>query len=360
MIRRKLMLLFSKFNLMVIFSLSIFVVILVTTGISCLIVLLQLHFGILQWSDYLRPESGLIFIFTLSLIIGSITIILGGKIAFQHISKLLVAMKELSNGNFDVKIEMKGLIRPKEIVEFTEEFNAMATELRSIEMLRSDFVNNFSHEFKTPIVSLRGFAKLLKEGNLTPEERDEYLDIIISESDRLAALATNVLNLSKIENQALIAEKKEFNLSEQVRRVTLMMESKWSEKNLDLEVDLEEVNFYGNTELLSQVWINLMDNAIKFSKPGGKLQITLQELPDSVQFKIRDYGCGMDKATQSRIFDKFYQGDTSHASEGNGLGLTVVNKIIDLYKGQMTVESIPGEGTLILIILPNRTAKAHH
>lgn len=357
MIKKKLLDFLSRLNLLVIFIFAIFIIIIVTSAFSVFIIFAQIKLGLLDWSAFTRPEAGLIFIFVMSCIIGSFMIIFGSRVAYKHISKLLAAMKELANGNFDVEIKVDGFMKPREIVEFTNEFNEMAKELASIEMLRSDFVNNFSHEFKTPIVSLRGFAKLLKDGDLTPEEQNEYLDIIISESDRLTALATNVLNLTKIETQTIITEQHEFNLSEQIRRVVLMLESKWSSKSLALDVDLEEISFYGNAELLSQVWINLIDNAIKFSFHGDQLQIKLLDAPESVVFKIRDYGCGMSSETQTRIFDKFYQGDTSHASEGNGLGLTVVKKIIELYKGQMLIESILNEGTLIEITLPKHKEK---
>ena len=357
-IRSLLVSIFSNVNLVVIFSFFIFLIIFSTVAIAFIMVYIQLKLGFFKMSFFEQPGTWLIFMFVLSIIIGTGATIIGGKIAYRYIRRLLIAMRELANGNFGIRIKMASFFRTKEIVDFEEEFNAMAKELGSIEMLRSDFVNNFSHEFKTPIVSLRGFAKLLKENNLTLDERNEYLDIIISESDRLSALATNVLNLSKIESQAIIAEKSEFNLSEQIRRVILISESKWSEKDLEMNVNLEEINYYGSEDLLSQVWLNLIDNAVKFSPQGGELEIILRNTEESVIFKIRDYGCGMDSNTKSRIFDKFYQGDTSHASEGNGLGLTVVSRIITLHRGEITAASEPGEGTLFVITLPKQTEKA--
>lgn len=337
---------------MAIYTLSIFLIMLVTLVVTAVIVVFLLKANLLEAHFYEKPESRLLFMFLLSLVIGIIMTILGSRIALKLTNKFLVAMRELASGNFDVRIKMTSIIKATELLEFTEEFNTMAKELGSIEMLRSDFVNNFSHEFKTPIVSLRGFAKLLKENNLTTEERNEYLDIIISESDRLSELATNILNLSKIENQSIITEESIFDLSEQIRRVILMMEPKWAEKKLELEVDLEEVLFYGNTEMLSQVWFNLLDNAIKFSSEKERLLIKLQDSDKTVIFTIIDFGCGMDENMIDHIFDKFYQGDTSHTKEGNGLGMSVVKKIISLHQGQISIESALGKGTKVVITLP--------
>lgn len=343
---------FSKFNLMAIYTLTIFLIMLITLVCTAITAIILLKAEILDAHFYEQPETQLIFMFILSLVIGIIMTIIGSRIALKLTTKFLVAMRELASGNFNVRIKMTGLIKAKELVEFTHEFNTMAKELGSIEMLRSDFVNNFSHEFKTPIVSLRGFAKLLKEEDLTREERNEYLDIIISESDRLSVLSTNVLNLSKIENQAIITEESLFDLSEQIRRVILMMEPKWVEKKLELEVDLEEVLFYGNAEMLSQVWFNLIDNAIKFSWKEEELLIKLQDSDKTIIFTIIDSGCGMDENTIDHIFDKFYQGDTSHTKEGNGLGMSVVKKIISLHQGQILIESVLEQGTKVIITLP--------
>lgn len=211
----------------------------------------------------------------------------------------------------------------------------MAQELENTELLRSDFINNFSHEFKTPIVSLRGFAKLLKNHDLTNKERDEYLDIIIHESWRLSQLASNVLNLSKIENLSILNDMGEFNLSEEIRLSVLLLEGKWQKKGLE-----------------NQVWINLMDNAIKFSHENGKIEMKLAKQKDCVKFILQDHGCGMSPEVKDHIFDRFYQGDVSHTTAGNGLGLTVVKKIVELHQGQLTVNTEEGTGTVFLVTLP--------
>ncbi len=374
----------------------VFIIIFSTMCIIGLIISFLYNNNLFSPIDGPKPLYILIFIAILSIIIGSVLTFIFSKIPLKPINKLITATKELSNGNFDIRInfdhpkELKELsnsfnnmanskiplkpinklitatkelsngnfdIRinfdhPKELKELSNSFNNMAKELGSVELLRNDFVNNFSHEFKTPIVSLRGFAKLLKNDNLTKEERDEYLDIIISESDRLALLATNILNLSNIENKTINTSKSNFDLSEQIRHSILLLESKWSSKNIEINIDLDETKYIGNEELLKQVWVNLIENAIKFTNKEGKIDIQLMSFEDSKVFKIRDTGIGMSQKTKKHIFDKFYQGDTSHTIEGNGLGLTMVKKIIDLHNGIVEVKSQLNKGTIITVTLP--------
>lgn len=245
-----------------------------------------------------------------------------------------------------------GLFRPAELREFSQAFNTAAQELSSTELLRKDFINNFSHEFKTPIVSLGGFARLLREETLSPQDQAEYLDIIISESDRLAQLATNILMLSKIEAQSIVAQKNTFQISEQIRQSVLMMESKWRAKQLCMDLELEELYFTGNEELLKQVWVNVIDNAIKFSADRTNVIIILTREGDHLNFSVQDQGCGMDEHTRAHMFDQFFQGDTSHATEGNGLGMAMVHKIVELHNGRILVESTPGVGTRVTVTLP--------
>ena len=229
----------------------------------------------------------------------------------------------------------------------------MAEELASVELLRTDFVNNFSHEFKTPIVSIRGFARILKRKDLTEEMRSEYLDTIIQESERLADLADQVLSLSKLENQAIITDKKAYNVSEQIRLIIAMMYSKWSERIIDIDFERGELLLHANEELMKQVFINLLDNAVKFSPDGSVIKVHIIEKVSSLIFVIRDQGPGMDEDTASRIFDKFYQGDTSHGASGNGLGMTIAHRIVALHGGSIRVETAPGKGTSFYVELPN-------
>jgi signal transduction histidine kinase len=272
------------------------------------------------------------------------------RTALNPLRRLTAAIHKVAKGDFNVQVELKGI---GELEELSQSFNTMTRELSSIETLRSDFVNYFSHEFKTPIVSMCGFAKLLKNGNLSDEERLEYLDIIIDESERLAELSTNVLNMSKYENVLIIQDKSPFRLDEQVRRVILLMEPKWSRKELSVNVEMDEIYYNGNEDFTQQIWINLLDNAVKFSYPGGRVGVSLVNANNGVRFDIQDDGAGMDEQTKARIFDKFYQGNAARKIAGNGLGLAIAKQITDLCGGIIEVRSELGKGSTFTVFLPN-------
>jgi signal transduction histidine kinase len=309
--------------------------------------------------DGVRPEHegggrGIPFRFLMgpmlfSIFFGTATTIFFSRKALRPIRKVIDATHKVAEGDFTVNVELKGIY---ELVELSHSFNKMTHELSSVESLRRDFINNFSHEFKTPIVSIRGFAKLLKEGNLSDEEKNEYLEIIITESERLAELSTSVLNLSKYEAIEIITEKAPFRIDEQIRRATLMTEPKWAAKDININIDLSEIVFNGNENLTQQIWINLLDNAIKFTTNGGNIDIGLADSADSICFTIRDDGVGMAEDTRLRIFDKFYQGDKSHTKSGNGLGLAMVKRIVELYSGTINVDSELGNGSVFTVHLP--------
>ena len=264
--------------------------------------------------------------------------------------EIIDAVNRLADGDFKVRLHLTEELW--ESREMTKSFNHMAEELGSLEMLRSDFVNNFSHEFKTPIASIRGFARMLQREDLTREEQKEYLQIIVDESERLTGLATNVLNLSKIENQTILTGQVQFNCTEQIRRIIALLEPKWSKKNLKFLLEADEIMIYGNMELLEQVWINLLDNAIKFSPDSSGIELLLRKRPGGVLFTITDHGSGIPSEAQTHIFDKFYQGDTSHTVQGNGLGLTIAKKIIELHKGNIQIKKSDISGTIFEVMLP--------
>jgi signal transduction histidine kinase len=228
----------------------------------------------------------------------------------------------------------------------------MTKELKGIEYLRKDFISSVSHEFKTPIASIQGFAKLLQNNDLTEEERQEYTQIIIEETTRMSKLSSNILNLSRLENQGMIENKTIFSLDEQIRKSILLLELEWCEKNIDFDIELDPVQFIGDEELLQQVWINLLSNAIKFSNENGKIVVRLYQVESMVKVKIIDTGIGMDEEVQKRIFEKFYKADTAHSFEGNGLGLSLVKRIIDLCNGKIYLKSNPGKGTTFTVELP--------
>lgn len=270
----------------------------------------------------------------------------------RPLRELIAATKTVAKGDFSVQLDSEDQIG--EIAELIDSFNLMTRELSGIEMFRSDFINTFSHEFKTPIVSIRGFAKQLQNENLTVEERREYTDIIIAESERLTKLSANILMLSKLEHQMILSDQTEFSLAEQIRSDILLLEKLWSKKNLDIDPDLAEVIYYGNAEILSQLWVNLLSNAIKFTPDGGKIEIVLTQDSDDVKIVVRDNGIGMSAETLQHVFEKFYQGDRSHSSEGNGLGLALVKRIVELSGGSISIESEEGNGTSVYVALPKQ------
>ena len=270
----------------------------------------------------------------LAVVIGAAVAAAFSRIPLKPLRKIAEAADRLAAGDFSARINLK---MGGELQELNTSFNNMANELEQSQMLRSDFINNFSHEFKTPVTSIRGFAKMIREHNLSREETDEYLDIIIAESDRLVDLSANVLNLSKVENQTILTNTAEFNLSEQMRRVIVLLENRWEEKNLFINLNCNEVYINGNEEMLRQVWINLIDNAIKFADRGSEITVTILEEQEYAAVRITDRGEIIKPETLGRIFDKFYQGDTSHGAKGNGLGLAVAAKIVALHKGSISV-----------------------
>ncbi len=234
--------------------------------------------------------------------------------------------------------------------EICDSFNTMAQELGATEMLRSDFINNFSHEFKTPIVSITGFAKLLKRGNLTEQQRLEYLDIIEEESVRLTALATNMLNLTKYENQTILTDVVAYNLSEQIRSCIQALEGKWARKDVDFNLDFGEYRIKGNKDMLKHTWINLIDNAIKFSPEGETVDISIREQQEQYAISISNHGSDIPEQKMGKIFHKFYQADESHSSEGNGIGLALVKGVVELHQGTVAVSSQNGTVTFTVTL----------
>lgn len=287
--------------------------------------------------------SGITFV-----LIGSFLIIFVVKHAVRPIIKLTNATKEITDGNFDVEINYSS---NDEIGQLTRNFNRMVSELRKIDTLRKDFVSNVSHEFKTPIASIQGFANLLQEDNLSDENRKEYAKIIFEESSRLSHLTSNMLKLSKLENQEIIRKYNRFYLDEQIRKSILLLEPEWEKKKINWDINLDRAMIYGDEELLQQVWINLISNAIKFSNQEGKIIVNLKHIEDGIRVSIKDFGKGMSNETIDRIFEKFYQGEESHDIEGSGLGLSIVKRIIDLHGGDIKVESLPLKGSEFIVFL---------
>ncbi|BDF59335.1 hypothetical protein CE91St36_21520 [Christensenellaceae bacterium] len=281
--------------------------------------------------------------------IGSILMLLAVTHITKPVKRLTRATQEVAKGNFDISVEYDA---QDEIGQLTHNFNLMTNELKNMEYLRKDFVSNVSHEFKTPIASIRGFAQLLKTKDLTKEEFDEYTDVIIDESTRLSKLSENLLRLSRLEKQVIPTQNAEFSLDEQIRKTLLLLEREWSAKELELDIDLDTVTYSGNEEMMQQIWINLLSNAIKFSHLHGTLCVRLKKEKGQVRSQISDTGVGIAADAIPRIFEKFYQGDASHSKEGNGLGLAIVRQIVESCGGTISVESTEGKGTTFTVLLP--------
>lgn len=343
----------SRMTLTLTLSGCVFVVTLVTLliiGAALLIVDRTGQLG--KWMEHSSTLSFFLIIAAISLVGGTLMALLLGTFPLRSVSEMTQGLHRLASGDYDVRIEPKGIMATiAPLRDMVESFNATASELAGTEMLRSDFINNFSHEFKTPIVSIAGFASLLRQGDLTRAEQLEYLDIIESESKRLADMATNVLNMTKVENQAILTDVSTFNLSEQLRTCVLLLERKWEKKNLEMNLDLEEYTVSGNQELLRQVWVNLLDNAIKFSPECQTVEVSALETENDVTVSICNTGSYIPPEQQEAIFRKFYQADRSHNSEGNGIGLAVVKRVVELHSGTIRVESEPTY-TKFLVTLP--------
>lgn len=271
------------------------------------------------------------------------------KLMYRHLDTLSVSMKAVANG-------VKGVYIPtadaKAFADLYNDFNIMTAEIESVQMLRTEMIDGLSHELKTPVASINGFAKLLLEENLSAEKHDNYVKIIIKESERLASLAKNSLLLSKIDSQEIVTEKQCYNLTEQIKDCVISLENEWESKNIDLSADLSEMNYMGNFTLMESLWLNLINNAIKFTPDNGAINISLSEDEKSIVFKISDSGVGMSQKVIDHIFERYYQGDVSHASNGHGLGLSIALRIARLCGGNITVESIEGKGSVFTVILP--------
>lgn len=289
-----------------------------------------------------------------SLCVGVVTAALLSHIPLKPFQFLINGLNQLADGDYTARLHIGHSTAFRRL---RDSFNALATELQNTELLRTDFVNNFSHEFKTPIVSILGFAKLLKRADLPPEKQAEYLDIIINEAKRLTDMSDNVLSLAKIEKQTILTDVVTFNLSEQLRTCVLLLQKRWEQKQLEIDFDEHEYPCTGNEELLKQVWINLLDNAIKFAPEQSQIKLAITQTPDAIAVSVANAGETISEETRKRIFEKFYQGDSSHATEGTGLGLAIVSKIVELHKGTIAVSSTDGYNAFTVTLpLPGNIA----
>jgi len=304
----------------------------------------------------------MLFVMVTAMIMVAIMGLIRDRLFNRPIRKLSEAARKIAMGDFSVRIAPRRRNDRKDFIDVMfDDFNKMAQELASIETLKNDFIASVSHEIKTPISIIQSYTTALQDKNIQEKERLEYTQTILEATRKLSLLVSNILKLNKLENQEITniasqySEAKPFDLSEQLRRCALMFVDKMEQKEICFEEDLDEISVCYDEDMLEIIWNNLLSNAIKFSNHGGRIFIGLKHYNDAakkcIKVSISDTGCGMNENTQKRIFDKFYQGDTSHSKEGNGLGLALVKKAIDVLGGTITVDSAPGQGSKFTVCL---------
>lgn len=322
----------------------------IVTGVTFVLLLQNGFFRVWRLTSIIL----IALLFVASTVIGSVGAILLSRFFLQPVDNLRKAMEKVKNGDYTAKVKpiSRQFGKNLTIAQLEDSFNAMTAELRNTELLRKDFISNFSHEFKTPIASIKGMAKQLYAGEVSEEQRNEFLKIIYEESARLADLSDEILLLTRLEKQKIIPEQTRFSLDEQLRRCMLLFEDSWSSKEIEIDMDLDEILFVSNEDLLAHVWNNLFGNAIKFTPANGSINVTAKQYEHEIRVSIKDTGIGMTQEVKEHIFDKFYQGDASHTTAGNGLGLPLVKKILQLLDGSIQVVSAPNQGSLFTVILP--------
>ena len=282
-------------------------------------------------------------------VIGTVITVLFSRFFMKPFDSLMRGMKSLAHGDFSTRINLG---KYDIMMQASENFNNLARELENTQMLRSDFVNSFSHEFKTPIASINALIDLLKKQKLPPEKQAEYLSVIEAETNRLLDMSANVLSLTKVEAQSVLGNLESYNISEQIRHCILLLEKKWTRKGLSLSLDFDEYTVRANSDLMMQVWMNIIDNAIKFSEENGEIRIDIKKLQSGkLCIAVENTGIAISDEDKKKIFTKFYQADTSHTKEGNGIGLSIVKHIVSLHSGSVDVSSADGR-TVFTVTLP--------
>lgn len=329
---------------------------------ACILVVLGFYFL------YDKPFTIAVAV-VMCLIVCAFTMIFGG-VALWHeahyvtspIIKINEGVQKVSDGDFSVQLKLKKKHKRKkeglyvdEIDELANNFNMMARELNGMNYMRKDFMSNVSHEIKTPVAAITGFSEILLDGGLDEKEQKEYLNYLNQESLRLSRLCDNMLQMSRLDNQIIMDKKQEVMVDEQLRRCIITLVEKWSEKEINFDLHLEKCSILSSYDLLFQIWTNLIDNAIKYSKEECNIGITADIESDFLKVSIRDEGIGIPMEKQSKIYDKFYQCDESHKKQGSGLGLAIVNRIIELLNGSISHVSDEGRGTTVTVLIPVKT-----
>lgn len=344
------------FGMTFLFALIIFAAMMGTVAVSAVATFFVVKSDLVPTTEEMVPLiwTTCAIMAAISFPVGGLFAVLMSKMPLRPVREMMEGMDRLAGGDFTARIDPGPLMRcHPNFVGLTQSFNKMARQLEDTEMLRSDFINNFSHEFKTPIVSIAGFARLLRRGDLDEAQRLEYLGIIEEESLRLSYMATNVLNLTKIENQTILTDAAPYNLSEQIRSCVLLLEDEWTRKELELSLEFDEYTVNANEELMKQVFINLLDNAIKFAPQGGRVGVEIRPDGGRLRVDVSNTGPEIPPESREKIFRKFYQADESHASAGNGIGLAVVRQVVRLHRGSVSVACADGV-TTFTVMLPRK------
>lgn len=329
-----------------IFSFSICIILFFTASLTFGGILVLKYLGIVEVNYPLMP---MLLFEIISIIMGTIVAFYVSRKILKPLYTIIAATEQIAKGDYATRVHFDKVY---EFRQLAMKFNCMAEELENVEMLGSDFVNHFSHEFNTPINSIQGFAAMLQREELSKEQREDYLNRIINSSDRLSNLAVNVLNLSKIEQQTVLTHKEKINVTEQIRQVIVMLSFRWEQKNISFDFNCEEHYLVGNEEFLEHLWSNLLDNAIKYSPPKSVISIDIRDTGENIVIKLTDYGKGIAPEALPHIFDKFYRSESSKAVPGTGLGLAISHKVVMLHGGKIDVETGLGKGTTFSITLP--------
>jgi len=314
---------------------------------------LMSHVPVFGGDGNLKISIGLALgmIIPLSALLGGVNNYLN-KTTLNHVTSISEAMEKAANGDFETELIMDGKSYSAKIyADIYDNYNKMCAELKQVQILRGDFINKYSHEFKTPITSINGFAELLLAQNVSAEEQTQYLRIIADESARLAELANSTMLLSKLDSQTVVTDKILYSLDEQLRHCLILLSSQWQNKRISIESELEEINYYGNPKLMEQLWLNLLSNAVKFTPESGKIKVHLSATDDGVCVSIADSGYGMSEEVAEHIFEKYYKGEKTHNKQGMGLGLSIAKRVVELADGEIKVKSKPNEGSVFTVNL---------
>lgn len=335
------------------FSLRMRLMTLVTAElVGCILLAMVLVYGLRDVIPLNQPLLMMLVLLGFCLLIGSAATAILSKYFFDPIKKICKAMEQVADGDFSVR--MTDQSSSKEIMEIYSGFNLMVNELGAMEILQTDFVSNVSHEFKTPITAIEGYSTLLQGRDHLDGDERVYVDKILYNTQRLSSLVGSILLLSKLENQQIPTGSSRYRLDEQIRQSIVALEPAWAGKNVEFDADLDSVYYVGNEPMMRHVWDNIIGNAIKFGPEGGCIRIRLTDREGQIRCTIDDSGPGLSEEAQKHLFDKFYQADSSHKQEGNGLGLALVKRILTMENGKITAENLPAGGSRFTVILQHK------